>query len=144
MLKVVAQYADAWNTDEMSVDDYSAKLKIIKEYCAAAGTDYERIEKTLETYVLITNEPEQERILVDWTNARNETNPERKRLGRAYTPVTLADIKKDYIIGSIEEVTERLSEYIKLGVQRFMIYFMDYPTLNSTQPFAKEVVPSLN
>ena len=144
LLRAVAKYADAWNTDEMSLEDYSSKLNVIKDHCASVGTDYNHIQKTLETYVLISDEPEQEQLLINWANSRNETNLERKRLGREYKPVTIDDIKREYIIGSIEEVTDRFSEYIKLGVQRFMIYFMDYPTLNSILPFMKQVAPSLN
>ena len=46
-------------------------------------------------------------------------------------------------MGSVEEVTEKFAEYIKVGVQRFLIYFMDYPTLNSILPLTQQVMPSL-
>jgi len=143
LLRAVARYADGWNIDELSTGDYSHKLQVIRDHCAAVGTDYNRIEKSLEQYVLITDKPEQEQRLVEWTNLHSEKNPERRRLGKQPTTVKLEDIRKEYILGSAEEVTERFAEYIKVGVQRFMIYFLDYPTLNSILPFAKEVVPSL-
>jgi F420-dependent oxidoreductase-like protein len=148
LLKVVAKYGNAWNIDEMAKNEYAHKLEVIKTHCKAVGTNYDRIEKTLETYVLISDRPEHHKILLDWTNRRmNDRNTaiflERQRAGIEPRAATLDDIRREYIFGSIQEVTERFSEYIDIGVQRFMIYFMDYPTLNSIIPFAKQVMPSL-
>ncbi len=41
------------------------------------------------------------------------------------------------------EVTERIADYIKAGVQHFMFEFLDYPSINSTKLLAEEVIPSL-
>ena len=144
LLKAVAKYADAWNIDELTPKDYSQKLDVIRCHCKNQGTNYDQIEKTLETYLLVSDKPEQQQILVDWTNWHIAKSPERKRLGKQPVTVNLESIKEEYIMGSVEQVTERFAEYIKIGVQRFMIYFMDYPTLNSILPFAQQVVPSLS
>jgi F420-dependent oxidoreductase-like protein len=143
LLKAVSRYADAYNIDELSPEVYAHKLQVIRKYCDELGTDYNRIEKTMEQYVLVTDNPEQEKRLVDWTNAHIETSPERKRLGKPSTTVTLEDIRQEYVFGTVEQVTERLGKYVDVGVERFMIYFMDYPTLDSILPFAREVMPSL-
>jgi F420-dependent oxidoreductase-like protein len=148
LLKVVAKYANGWNIDEMTLEDYAHKLDVLRKHCKTQGTDYDQIEKTLETYVLISPKPEQHKILVDWTNGRYHAEKsaiigEMKRSGVKARTATLDDIKREYIFGSVEQVIERFSQYIDIGVQRFMIYFMDYPTLNSIVPFAKQVVPSL-
>jgi alkanesulfonate monooxygenase SsuD/methylene tetrahydromethanopterin reductase-like flavin-dependent oxidoreductase (luciferase family) len=131
LLKAVAKYADGWNIDEVPPDGYAHKLEVIRDHCKAVGTNYGRIEKTLETYLLISDKPEHQQRLLDWTT----------RGGR--NAATMDEIKRDYVMGSVEEVTEKFAEYIKVGVQRFQIYFMDYPTLNSILPLAKEVMPSL-
>jgi alkanesulfonate monooxygenase SsuD/methylene tetrahydromethanopterin reductase-like flavin-dependent oxidoreductase (luciferase family) len=144
LLRAVARYADAWNIDELTTSDYAHKLQVLQDHCKAVGTDYTKIEKTLETYLLISDRPEQQQRLVDWTNEHSASSPERKRLGKQPMTVKLEDIRKEYIFGSVKEVTDRFADYIKVGVQRFMIYFMDYPTLNSILPFAKQVVPSLD
>ena len=143
LLRAVARYADAWNIDELTPEDYAHKLQVIKDHCSSVGTDYNRIEKTIEQYVLISDRPEQQQRLVDWTNMHIATSPERRRLGKQPVTVKLEDIRKEYIFGSVEEVTERFAEYIKVGVERFMIYFMDYPSLDSITLLAKEVIPSL-
>jgi F420-dependent oxidoreductase-like protein len=143
LLRAVAKYADGWNIDELPTEEYAHKLQMIRDHCARAGTDYDRIEKSLEQYVLISDNPDQEQHLVDWTNEQSAKNPERQRLGRPESNAKLDQLRKEYIFGTVEQVTERFAEYIKVGVERFMIYFLDYPTLNSIVPFAKEVVPSL-
>lgn len=134
LLKVVAKYSDAWNIDEVPPDAYAHKLEVILNHCNSVGTDYDHIEKTLETYLLISDKPEHQQRLVDWTNWHRRNRP---------PPATLDEIKRNYIMGSVEEVTDKFAEYIKVGVQRFLIYFMDYPTLNSVLPLAQQVVPSL-
>lgn len=131
LLKAVAKYADGWNIDEVPPDAYANKLEVIRNHCKVAGTSYDRIEKTLETYLLISDKPEHQQRLLDWTN----------RGGKQVA--TLDEIKRDYVMGSVEEVTEKFAEYVNVGVQRFLIYFMDFPTLNSILPLAQEVIPSL-
>ena len=94
LLRAVARYADAWNIDELTTEDYAHKLQVIKEHCSSVGTDYDKIEKTLEMYVLISDKPEQQQRLVDWTNGHIANSPERKRLGKQPFSVKLEDIRK--------------------------------------------------
>ncbi len=143
LLRVVARYADAWNIDEFSPQAYSEKLDVLRSHCDSVGRNYDQIEKTLETYLLITDNPKQTQGVVDWVNWQTEINPEQIRRGAPITKATLEQVKQEYIVGTIAEVTDRIAEYIAIGVQRFMIYFLDYPTLNSILPFATQVVPSL-
>ena len=143
LLPAVAKYADGWNSDELSTGDYTHKLEVIRKNCARAGTDYNRIEKSLEQYVLLIDNPDQEQRVVQWTNEQSAKNPERERLGKPASAARLEQLRKEYVFGSVEQVTERFAEYIKAGVERFMIYFLDYPTMNSIVPFAREVLPSL-
>ncbi|MFF1836056.1 LLM class F420-dependent oxidoreductase [Streptomyces sp. NPDC058231] len=46
-LRLVAQYADACNLFATDVDEVAHKLDVLREHCAAAGRDYDTIEKTL-------------------------------------------------------------------------------------------------
>jgi F420-dependent oxidoreductase-like protein len=143
LLKAVAKYADGWNTDELTTQDYAKKLDVIRRHCEVAGREYDLIERTLETYLLISDRPERQQLLVDWTNRQSANSPERKRLGTQPSTAALENIKKEYVFGSVSEVTKRIADYIDTGVQKFMIYFMDYPSLESILSFANQVVPSL-
>ena len=55
----------------------------------------------------------------------------------------LENVKRNYVIGSVSEVTDRIAEYIKAGVESFTIYFLDYPSTNSIRLLVNEVMPSL-
>ena len=50
-------------------------------------------------------------------------------------------LRERYLIGTPDEVTSRLEEYRALGIERFMLWFMDYPTLNGVQLFANSIMP---
>src|SRR5215475_10308378 len=45
-LKLVARYADACNIGVYDLADAAHKLEVLRQHCAAEGTDYEAIEKT--------------------------------------------------------------------------------------------------
>ncbi len=45
-LRLVAQYADAWNCFDLGVEGIAAKLAILDEHCATVGRDPSEIERT--------------------------------------------------------------------------------------------------
>jgi len=51
--------------------------------------------------------------------------------------------EENYIIGSPDSVTERLMEYIKLGVEHFILRFLDFPNVDGAVLFSEEVIPAL-
>ncbi len=141
LLNVVAKYADGWNVGEIRPEEYARKLNVLRAHCNSHGTDYDHIEKSLETIVLISERPEDLERIVRWSNWFAAVQAETKEM----KPATgnLENMKQQYILGSLRDVTERAGEYVKAGVQHFMIYFLDYPSTDNMKTFAKEVVPSL-
>ena len=140
-LRIVAQYADGWNVGQISPEEYVRKLDVIRAHCSSVGTDYSRIEKSFEAFLLITDKPSDLENVVKWSNWFAEVEAETKEGKPAVG--TLEAMKRPYILGSVREVTEHVSEYVKAGVQHFMIYFLDYPSMNSMRLLAEEVVPSV-
>jgi len=143
VLKTVAKYADGWNVGEIPPDEYARKLGILRAYCNEISTNYDHIEKSLETLVQISNTPEELTKVVKWSNwfgseIQEETVEMKPAAGG------LAEMKTQYILGSVSEVTERCAQYVHAGVQRFMIYFLDYPSIKSITTFANEVIPSVS
>ena len=141
LLKAVAKYADGWNTDEISPQEYARKLGVLRAHCDSLQTSYERIEKSLENFLLISDKQEDLKRVVDWSNWAAQVQAE---YGDSKPVVgTLEDMKPKYILGSVREVTDRVADYIKAGVEHFMLYFLDYPSMKSLRSFAQEVIPSL-
>jgi alkanesulfonate monooxygenase SsuD/methylene tetrahydromethanopterin reductase-like flavin-dependent oxidoreductase (luciferase family) len=142
VLKAIAKYADAWNIGEFSPEEYARKLRVLRSHCESAGTDYERVEKSLETVLLITDKKKDLARVVEWSNwfakIQGEYSEEEKPAVGG-----LEDMKTRYILGTVTEVAERISEYVRAGVQQFMIYFLDFPSMNSARLLAEEVMTSL-
>lgn len=141
VLKAVAKYADGWNVGETPPEEYARKLDVLRSHCNSLGTDYEHIEKSLETLVLISERADDLEKVVKWSNwfalVQAETTEMKPATG------DLDSMKRQYILGSVREVTEKVAQYVKAGVQHFMIYFLDYPSMESMERFARGVVPSV-
>ena len=65
-LKVVAKYANIWNIDEVTPNEYAGKLKVLRSHCNSVGTDFAKIEKSLENYVLISDKSQDLDQVVNW------------------------------------------------------------------------------
>ncbi|HAC19376.1 MAG TPA: hypothetical protein DCF78_12475, partial [Dehalococcoidia bacterium] len=46
-----------------------------------------------------------------------------------------------YILGNLEHCKSRIQQYVDVGVQHFQIYFIDYPSTDSLETFAREIFP---
>ena len=49
-----------------------------------------------------------------------------------------------YVIGTPDEVADRLQVYVALGVTHFMLWFMDFPGIAGVRLFAREVMPEFH
>ena len=92
---------------------------------------------------MITDRPEDLEATKDWGNASTAELFQQLKLNIKVPEGSLADWKSKYIMGTQKEVTDRVAEYIKAGVQLFQIYFIDYPTFSTMDAFARDVIPSL-
>ena len=49
---------------------------------------------------------------------------------------------KNNLVGTPEEVARRIQQYIDVGVTQFMLWFLDFPSADGIELFAKDVMPS--
>jgi len=64
------------------------------------------------------------------------TNPARERYQ------SRADFEQEFLIGTPERIIQRLEEYTALGVSHFMLWFMDFPSMDGVRLFARTVLPA--
>jgi alkanesulfonate monooxygenase SsuD/methylene tetrahydromethanopterin reductase-like flavin-dependent oxidoreductase (luciferase family) len=57
------------------------------------------------------------------------------------SPFVKKGSEENYIIGKPESVVEKLCEYSKLGVERFILRFLDFPRTDGAKLFAQKVIP---
>ena len=141
LLLNVAKYADAWNIDETTPAEYCEKLEKLRSLCSTTGTEFSHIEKSLENFILITENKEEIMKVAEWSNwvaASIQSEYDNKPVAGK-----LEEMKSKYILGSVKEVTNRIAEYVDAGVQHFMLYFLDSPSMKSLKSMAEDVIPSL-
>lgn len=121
-LRVVAQHADWWNMPGQSANVYARKLNVLREHCRVVGRNYDEIVKTWSAELI----------------AVAETETEARRLAEA-SPYN----RPDAIIGTPDQVAERLRAYADLGVEHFFVRLADFPDTAGIELFADAVIPQL-
>jgi F420-dependent oxidoreductase-like protein len=115
-LRVVARYADCSNFGGLP-DEWARKREILKGHCAAVGRDEETIRKTWSPEVFI-----------------RETEAE--VVGQPFDVWSAANL-----VGTPEQVCERIERYRALGCAGFIPWCSDYPDTQTLELLGTEVVP---
>jgi alkanesulfonate monooxygenase SsuD/methylene tetrahydromethanopterin reductase-like flavin-dependent oxidoreductase (luciferase family) len=151
MLKAIANHADVFNSMPASVEGFKKKLEVVGEACAAAGRDFRSLGRSLETQILICRKDSEidvcfekmeklrpaERSDEDILAQMKATNPALESYG------SRKDLEKEFLIGTADVIVDRVKEYVDLGVEHFMLWFMDFPSMEGIRLFATDVMPKL-
>ncbi len=119
MLRLIAKYADWWNYCD-TVETYAHKLAVLHSHCEAIGRDHREIVKTWDGLQI----------------AVAETEAEAKRIYEAS-----AYKRRGRVVGTPQQVAERLQAYVDLGVEIFFLRFDDFPGKTGITLFTEEVMP---
>jgi alkanesulfonate monooxygenase SsuD/methylene tetrahydromethanopterin reductase-like flavin-dependent oxidoreductase (luciferase family) len=124
--KVTSPYADRFDWGLLPIQAYKRKLVVLESQCKAIGRDFGDIEKSCwpAGQVLI---------------AKNQRELSEKIFKHKPADVSLEDFKKTTLAGTPDECSEQVQVYADLGVTCFMVYFADFPRLDSLKLFAQEV-----
>lgn len=119
-LRVVARYADCSNFGG-SPEEFARKREILKGHCAAVGRDESAIRKTWSPDVFI-----------------RRTEKEIKAAGSLSLRADPVDEwQKNNLVGTVEQVTEKVQKYIDLGCSGFIPWCADYPSSETVELFAE-------
>jgi F420-dependent oxidoreductase-like protein len=124
-LRVVAKHADCSNFGG-SPDEFAHKREILKGHCKAVGRDEDEIRKTWspELYVRETE-----------AELRSGGNP--SLWGGDFDEWRAANL-----VGTPDEVAEKVQRYVDLGCSGFIPWCSDYPDTTSMELFATHVIPN--
>jgi len=125
-LKVVAKHADWWNLPNVSVKAFKHKLKVLENHCEEIGRNPEEIKKTLGNIVAI-----------------GKTMEEARRIAIESPFINLGDME-NFIIGDPDAVVKKISEYVELGIEHFILRFLDFPKTDGAKLFAEKVIPTFS
>ncbi len=118
-LRIVAESADEWNVTRLTVDEYTAKARVLAEHCRALGRDPATIRRSLMIPV-ITGRTEAE------VTARRER-------ARAIFPRVPEDaagwLAAGFLHGVVDQVRRDLTRWEAAGMQRVMLQLLDMEDL---------------
>jgi F420-dependent oxidoreductase-like protein len=123
-LRVVARLADVSNFGGKP-DEWARKREILKEHCRAVGRDEEEIRKTWSPEVFIRE-----------SEAEIEAAGTRSVWGEA-----AESWRRGNLVGTPEQVAEKVQRYRDLGCSGFVPWCSDYPDTETLRLFAERVMP---
>lgn len=160
-LDMVCRHADGWNTTPASPARLAEKLDRLRAACERAGRDPASLEISLEIQVLIAPTEAAARAQARHIAAARPADappptpsrPARRPGGRgealqaylaADDPRPLSAVAPDWLVGSPEAVVEQVQAFVRLGVTHFMLWFLDFPSLDGMRLFAEQVRPKFS
>ncbi len=124
-LRAVARHADWWNTTTPTPADLRAKYKILAEHCRKIDRDPEEILINYQFQCV----------------AIGDTEADARRIAEA-SPMYPSSAKSA-IIGTSDQVAEKIRGYIDVGVRDINLRFADFPRTEGMLRFSSEVAPKL-
>jgi F420-dependent oxidoreductase-like protein len=125
-LRVVARHADVANFGGKP-HEWAHKAEVLKGHCKDVGRDYDEIRKTISGELMI-----------------RETEAEIDAMGtRSLWGEPLESWKAGNLVGTPEQVAEKIRAYVDLGCTGFVPWCADYPETESLVLFAEKVMPEL-
>ena len=125
-LRVVARYADRSNFGGKP-DEFAHKNRVLDEHCAAVGRDPAEIVRTWSPEVFV-RESEDE-IVAGGT--------------RSFWGEPFESWREGNLVGTPEQVVEKIRAYQALGCGGLVPWFSDLPGTESMTLFAEQVMPEL-
>ena len=143
LLAACARYGQGWNTVPVGMTELQRRIEALDAACRAEGRTAADLEKSLEIQILVapdhTTLRRQLQRMIDL--APGEIAPDLQSYLNGSTDTLPAKFTESQIIGTVDEVTERIRAYIDLGMTHFLFWFMDAPDDGALRLFAEQVAP---
>jgi F420-dependent oxidoreductase-like protein len=123
-LRVVARLADRSNFGGKP-QEFAHKCEVLKGHCDAVGRDYDEITKTWSPEMFVRST---EREIVDAGS-------------RSFWGEPFESWREGNLVGTPEQVCEKLKAYVDLGCGGVMPWASDYPDTETLTLFAEQVIP---
>jgi len=129
-LRIAAKHADRTNW-QVGLDAFVRKSDVLRAHCDEVGRDFDAIVRT--------HGPDCRIFDTDADLQRWLDSPTGGSLRRGGTPPD--EYVRDNLVGTAEQVTEKTQAFVDAGCREFVLWFRDYPSTESLERFAQEVVP---
>jgi F420-dependent oxidoreductase-like protein len=123
-LRVVARFADRSNFGG-NPEEFAHKCDVLRRHCEAVGRDYGEIEKTWSPEIFV-----------------RETDAEVRAIGGSTFGEPFDSWQAGNLVGTPEQVIDKIGRYHELGVTSVIPWNRDYPSTESLQLVAERVIPA--
>ncbi len=124
-LRVVARHADVSNFGGKP-HEWAHKAEVLAQHCKAVGRDYDEIRKTISGEMFIR---ETEKEIADAGTKSMWGEP-------------LDSWREGNLVGTPDQVAEKIQTYVDLGCTGFVPWCSDYPETESMRLLAEKVAPN--
>lgn len=137
-LRIVAQYADEWCSECLSVGEYARKVAILEQHCASVARDPRSIRRSM--VVTGTFAPTARKVL---RSAARQVL-EKSRLRPASSTNFRAQRRVGgLLIGGRQQVIDELGKYARLGLQEAIFRCNNIASNEEMEYVAAEIMPSV-
>ena len=131
-LRIVAEYADEWNTTRLTFEEFVAKRRVLEEHCWAVGRDPETIRNSLMVPIIVGRTPADVATRLARARALFPRIPEDEAGWRAAA----------FLYGTPDEVRRDLQRWRDLGIRRVMLQMLDMEDFAALDLMVREVLPA--
>ncbi len=138
-LRIVARYADEWNSTTASPEAYRAKREVLEEHCRAVGRDPATIRRSVMAGFIVGGSRDELRRR---TESLQRILP---ALGRLDTDAVPEAVRaRGWLTGPPDEVVAQLRALEAEGVERVMLQHHDQTDFEVLELIAREVMPAVD
>ncbi len=131
-LRIAARFADATNW-QVGLEQFTHKSDVLKHHCDAVGRDFDSITRTHAPDCLLFDSEADVRRWLDSPGG-----------GHLWGEVDNDTYLRDNFVGTDEVVAEKVQGYVDAGCREFVLWFRDYPGIESLERFMADVVPRVS
>ena len=136
-LPLVAREASEWNYSKLDADGYRQRRDLLEQRCHHIGRDPASIRHSVMTGFLVgrnrTELLERAAQVSQVVDDLNEMSPEE----------VLENRKEAWLVGTPEQIAERMREFGRLGIHLFMLQHWLLDDREALELLAKEVIPAV-
>jgi F420-dependent oxidoreductase-like protein len=121
-LALVAKYADEWNGVFLPLDAYKERIQQLNSLLQENGRDAADVKRSLMTQVMF---------------GKDDAALQAKLEGRSADEV----IARGLIVGTAPAIVDQISRYAEVGVERFMLQWINQDDIEGLELIARDVLP---
>lgn len=137
-LKIVAQYADEWCSECLSVEDYARKVTVLERHCESVSRDPASIRRSMVIVGDIVPTP---RTVIRGSAKRVLHKTKLRPMAAA--PFVVPPRAGGLVVGGRQQIIDQLAEYSRLGLQEAVFKYNDLVAHVVPEYLAAEILPSV-